>query len=390
MFEPNFDASEYDARLAKTRTAMAESGFDVLVVGDPANINYLTGYNAWSFYTPQVLIIPAAGDLVFYTREVDASGAVMTTRLSESQVRAFPERYVHQPDCHPMDWIAADMMEKDLGRGTVAVEMDTAYYTVRAHKSLENGLPGATIVSAQELVNWVRSVKSDLEIAKMRTAGKIMTNVMTTALDFIEPGVRQCDAVAEIYATAVRGLPDAGGDFTAIVPMIPTGPGTGIPHLTWSDKPFKQGEATVLELGACYERYHSPLARTIFLGQPPERLVSTADIVSEGMEAALAAVRPGVLAEDVERAWRDVISRYGLTKATRIGYSIGVGYPPDWGERTISLRPGDKTALVPNMTFHMILGMWMDGWGYELSESFVVTETGHERFASVPWGLTVK
>lgn len=390
LFEPNFGSDEYNIRLAKTRDSMAERGFDLLVVADPANLNYLTGYNAWSFYTPQVLVVPSAGDIVFYTREVDAPGAVVTTRLTQEQVRPFPERFVHQPDCHPMDWVASEMRDRGFNTGTVAVELDSMYYTVRGHEALVAGLPEATIVGAQDLVNWVRSVKSDAEVDKMRVAGKIMTQVMTTALDVVEPGVRQCDAAAEIYRAAVRGLPDAGGDYTSFPPMLPTGAGTGVPHLTWSDQPFVMGEATVLELGACYQRYHSPLARTVFLGTPPTRLSTTAEIVSEGMEAALASVKPGVTAEGVELAWRDVITAHGLTKSTRIGYSIGVGFPPDWGERTISLRPGDTTTLERNMTFHMILGMWMDGWGYELSESFVVTDAGAECFSSVPRGLRVK
>jgi ectoine hydrolase len=390
LFEPNFDADEYAARVARTRERMRDRGVDLLVVGDPANMNYLTGYNAWSFYTPQILVVPAAGDLLVYIREQDASGAVLTTRMTEEQVRPYPESFVHQVDCHPMDWIAADMRERGLGDGAVAVELDAHFYTVRGHEALVAGLPGATIVNAQELVNWVRSVKSPAEVAKMRIAGEIVTKVMTTALEVVRPGVRQCDAVAEIYRTAIQGLPDAGGDYASLVPLLPTGPGTGVPHLTWSDAQFVGGEATVLELAGCYQRYHAPLARTVFLGTPSKLLAETSDIVAEGMEAALAAVKPGVQAQDVEQAWRDVIAHYGLTKASRIGYSIGVGYPPDWGERTISLRPGDTTILTKNMTFHMILGMWMDGWGYELSESFVVTDSGPDCLASVPRGLTVR
>jgi ectoine hydrolase len=293
-------------------------------------------------------------------------------------------------DCHPMEWIAEAMRERGVATGTIAIELESNFYTVRSHEALVAGLPDATVVDAADLVNWVRSVKSDAELDKMRTAGRIVERVMTTALETIEPGVRQCDVVAKIYATQIRGLEDAGGDYTAIPPMLPTGPGTGVPHLMWSDAPFNSGEATVLELAGCYQRYHSPLARTVFLGEPPKLLSETADIVGEGMDAALDAVRPGLRCEDVEAAWREVITRHGLSKAGRIGYSIGVNYPPDWGERTMSLRPGDTTVLEPNMTFHMILGMWMEGWGYELSESFVVTTQGAECLSAVPRGLTVK
>ena len=104
----------------------------------------------------------------------------------------------------------------------------------------------------------------------------------------------------------------------------------------------------------------------------------------------LSAIRPGVLAEDVELAWRKVIERHGLKKESRIGYSIGVAYPPDWGEHTISLRPGDKSVLQPGNVLHSILGMWMDGWGIEVSETILVTETGCETLTNFPREIHAK
>jgi ectoine hydrolase len=108
------------------------------------------------------------------------------------------------------------------------------------------------------------------------------------------------------------------------------------------------------------------------------------------MEATLAALRPGATAHAVHGAFTDVIRRYGLSKESRIGYSIGIGYPPDWGERTISLRAHDETEIAVGMAFHVILGMWMDGWGYETSEPVLVAEGGAERLTHLPGGLTVK
>ena len=84
------------------------------------------------------------------------------------------------------------------------------------------------------------------------------------------------------------------------------------------------------------------------------------------------------------------IARHGFYKESRIGYSIGVGYPPDWGERTISLRAEEQTVLAPGMCFHIIMGMWMEGWGYEMSESVMVTPDGVEKLTHFPQGLTVK
>ena len=174
------------------------------------------------------------------------------------------------------------------------------------------------------------------------------------------------------------------------MPLLPTGAASGTPHLTWSDRPFRIGEATTIELAGVFGRYHAPLARTVMLGDPPQRLIDTAHVVAEAMESTLDAIRPGVTGGVVHEAFDRVIRSHGLRKDSRIGYSIGIGYPPDWGERTVSLRREETTELAAGMAFHIILGMWMDGWGYELSEPIVVTATGVERLTDLPHELTIR
>ena len=86
-----------------------------------------------------------------------------------------------------------------------------------------------------------------------------------------------------------------------------------------------------------------------------------------------------------------VAAASGIEKSSRIGYAIGIGYPgPSWNERTASLQPGDQTVLEPNMTFHMIIGLWLDDWGFELSETFRVTDGAPEVFADVAREVFVK
>ena len=384
-----FERAEYDERLRRVRERMAAEDLDCLVVADPANMNYLTGYDGWSFYTPQCVVLPADGDVLLATRQMDANGARLTTFLDDDAILGFPDDYVQQRDRHPMDWIAEQMRSRGLAQGRIGVEMDAYFFSPRAYEALKAGAGSATLVDSHEAVNWVRSIKSSAELELMRTAARIVENAMTVAYETIRPGVRQCDAAAEIQAAQARGTDGAGGDYPAIVPMLPTGPGTSTPHLTWSDAPFRQGEPTILELAGARHRYHCPMSRTLMLGQPPQRLADTAQITIEGLEAALAAVRPGVTCEQVEAAWREHIARHGLEKTSRIGYSVGLAYPPDWGEHTMSLRPGDMTPLEPNMTFHMIVGMWMDDWGFEASETFVVTDGGAECLCSFPRELRV-
>ncbi|WP_020387556.1 M24 family metallopeptidase [Kribbella catacumbae] len=383
------EPDEYAGRLRRVQSSMADRGLGALVVTDPANLFYLTGYDAWSFYMPQCLVVPADGEPQFFARAMDAAGAQFTSNLPAEQIHGYPEDLVHRPDAHPFDWIAAQARPLIPSDADVGFEGDSHFFSARSYLALAAGLPTNRLVNA-ELVNWVRLVKSPYELGQLRIAGRIAEQTMRTALDQLCPGRRQCDVVAEILAAQAIGTPEHGGTYPAVVPMLPSGDAAGTPHLTWSDRPFQSGEATTIELAGVFGRYHAPLARTVMLGEPPRRLAETAKIVAEGMQATLAAIRPGVSGHAVHAAFNAVITAYGLTKESRIGYSIGIGYPPDWGERTVSLRPGEQTELAAGMAFHVILGMWMDGWGYELSESVVVTPTGAERLTGLPQELTIR
>lgn len=382
--------SEYADRLARVRAVMADRGLGALIVNDPANLFYLTGYDAWSFYTPQCLLIPADGEVQLFARAMDAAGASYTCNLRADQVHGYPEDLVHRPDVHPYDWIAGLCRDLIPAGADVAVEGDAHYFTARGYLALSNGLPGHRLVDSAELVNWVRLVKSPYELGQLRIAGSIAEQAMRVALEQLRPGLRQCDLVAQILAAQTIGTPEHGGGYPAIVPMLPTGDAAGTPHLTWTDRPFNAGEATTIELAGVYDRYHAPLARTVMLGDPPQRLRETAKVVADGMQATLSTIRAGVTGGAVHTAFNDVIAAQGLIKDSRIGYSIGIGYPPDWGERTVSLRPGETTVLTAGMAFHVILGMWMDGWGYELSEPVVVTADGVERLTGLSDELTIR
>ncbi|MDH3690649.1 MAG: M24 family metallopeptidase [Gammaproteobacteria bacterium] len=386
-----FEKSEYLERVNKVKKSMTENGIDVLLSTNPANICYLTGYDGWSFYVHQLVVISVDHDHpIWIGRGMDANAARVTTYLDDNNIHGYADHYVQSTERHPMDYVADLIKEKGWDRKTIGVEMDTYYFTAACYVALQRNLPNADFKDSTTLVNWVRVIKSPQEIEFMKRAARIIEKVMQTAMDAINPGVRQCDAVAAIYQAQISGSGEYGGDYTAFCPMLPTGKGTSTPHLTWTDEPFVNGEATVLELGGCYKRYHCPMARTVHLGTPPKALSDTANVVVEGLNNALMAAKPGVTCEEVEATWRRTIDKYGLKKESRIGYSTGLNYPPDWGESTLSLRPGDKTVLQPNMTIHMIPGIWMDDWGIEISECFQVTESGSKTFANFPQGLLVK
>jgi ectoine hydrolase len=389
--EPRFPRPEYDQRIAKARAAMAARGIDLLIVTDPSNMAWLTGYDGWSFYVHQCVLLAPDGEPVWYGRGQDANGARRTAFMADDNIIGYPDHYVQSTERHPMDHLAAAVIgERGWEKRRLGVEMDNYYFSAACLAALERHLPNASFVDATGLVNWQRAKKSATELEYMRRAARIVEAMHARIFELVEPGLPKHELVAEIFRTGIRGVEGYGGDYPAIVPLVPSGADASAAHLTWDERPFKKDEGTFFEIAGCYRRYHCPLSRTIYLGRPPQKFLDVERAVIEGIGAALEAARPGNRCEDVEAAWRKVIARYGIEKESRCGYSIGLSYPPDWGERTMSLRPGDTTVLEAGMTFHLIPAIWRDDWGLEITESFLVTEGGAEPFCSYPRRLLVK
>lgn len=386
-----FNVEEYHGRLTNTKMRMQEIGMDVLLITDPANMNYLSGYDGWSFYVDQMLVVSV--DIVqpiWIGRKMDANAAKVTTWLNEENILYYPEDHIHSQDKHPMEFIARVLQDLGLANRRIGLEMASYYFSALAYEKLKVNLPNAKLVNASLLVNNVRIIKSDQEIHYMRRAAKIAEIGMNTAVLSIQEGVRECDAAANIYRDLISGTDEFGGDYPSIVPLLPAGKNTSTPHITWTDRQYTNNEVVIIELAGCHRRYHAPMARTVSLGKPSEEVLETSKILVEGLNTAINVVKPGATCEEVELAWRAVISRYGIEKDSRMGYSVGIGYPPDWGEHTASIRNGDRTILQPNMTFHMIPGLWFEDYGVEISETIRVTESGCEVLTDFQRELIIK
>jgi ectoine hydrolase len=387
-----FTQAEYDARIAKTREAMASRGLELLIVSDPSNMAWLTGYDGWSFYVHQCVVLSLEGEPVWFGRGQDANGAKRTCFMQHDNIIGYPDEYVQSTERHPMDYLSERLADRGWAASRIGVEMDNYWFSAAAFASLNKHLPQAGFHDATALVNWQRAIKSEQELQYMRVAGKIVEKMHHRIFEKVEPGIRKCDLVAEIYDASLRydDSIKAGGDYPAIVPLLPSGEDASAPHLTWDDKPMKSGEGTFFEIAGVYRRYHCPLSRTVFLGKPNKTFLDAEKAILEGMEAGLEKARAGNLCEDIAKAFFTVLQKYGITKDNRTGYPIGISYPPDWGERTMSLRPGDQTVLQENMTFHFMTGLWMDGWGFEITESIVIGNGEPECLANVPRKLLVK
>ena len=387
----NFSHEEYSLRVKKTLDSMASKNIDTLLVADPANIYYLCGFDAWSFYMPQTMIISSKLDEpICFVRQMDVGGAYIQTYLKDENIIAYPEKLVHMPPRHPYEYLVEVIKDKKLDTGVIAVEMDAHYFTATCYSKLVDGLSNCKLIDSGFLVNWVRFIKSDKEIEYMHQAARNVEVGMQAAIDHINVGTRQCDAAAAIYGGLIKGMEGFGGDYPSIAPMLPTGQGTSAAHLTWSNELFKENEATVIEISGAYKRYHCPMARTVFLGKEDQEKLDVMNKTIEALEEGKAAIKAGVTADSVAQRFWKVLDKYNIIKDSRTGYSIGAGFPPDWGERTLNISKDDPTILETNCTFHMIAVMQMGDWGVEASDAIRVTDKGFEVLSNFSKELVFK
>jgi len=397
-----FAKEEYLDRVKKVKNQMAERGIDVMFVTDPANICYLSGYDAWTFYVPQALILSLDEDQPYLLlRDSDVPSARHTAWVDEEHRVGYPDYYIDNTSEHAMDFIAQFMNQKGLVRNKVmGVEKDSYQLTVASMEHLTAGLEDVkAVVDSKRLINWVKLVKSDAEVEAVRIAAKTTHSIFETLYNTIRPGVRQCDVAAAVYAAGARGVGDYAGEYAAAMPFMACGERSDACHLAWTNEPYQEGDVLMFEWAGVYKRYHLPTCRTVAIGEPRlANMRKMSDIVIEALNAAMEVAKPGNLAEDIPLAAAKVYEKYGLSAEgrTRMGYSVGLNYPPDWGEHTISPRIGDKTVLQKNMTFHLRSDNWglvldpsEEPFGIHFSEGIVITDTGCEALANVKRELFV-
>ncbi|MGE0093873.1 MAG: M24 family metallopeptidase [Alphaproteobacteria bacterium] len=374
-----FPRTEYLRRLAAVKSEMASRGIEALIVNNGSHITYLTGYTALSGYVPQGLVVSAGKEEpTFILRRQDAPAAVHQTFLARENVIGYPESLIGNPDRDGFDTVIDFLSESGLAERGLGLELGNL--SAQTAEKFKTRLPKAKIADCTKAVAWIRMVKSDLEIAVMREAAAISDAAIRRATEVIRPGVREADAAAEIVATLVRGANGKSG--TVIKPIyLCSSPRTGTCHIPWSQDVFRDGSQINLELGGIRHGYAAALMRTFSIGAPSDRLRRIHEAEVAGLETALGAVRPGATCSDVANAFYRTIEKLGFKKDSRCGYPIGI----DWLEPTASLKDGDGTVLQPNMTFHLMLGNWIEeDFGYVISETFRVAESGVEVLTKTP------
>lgn len=360
---------------------MARLEIETLFVVYPANLTYLTGYigGGWPTTVPHGLVVSVhREEPIFILRKMDVPGALHQAFLQHGNVIGYPEDLVAKPGADGYDAVIDFVNE--LGAANRGLGLEQNVLPTQTIEKFKARLPNAKVIDCSSLVAWVRIIKSELEISVMREAAAITDAAIARAAEVIRPGVREADAAAEIIGTLIRGVNGKGGSGIQNF-FLCASPRASTPHFAWTDDVFGPGSQINLELGGKRHGYCAAIMRTFSIGKPSDRLRRIHEAEVAGLEAALGKVRPGATCSDVANAFYRTIEKQGFSKESRCGYSLGI----NWVEQTASLRDGDTTELKPNMTFHLMLGNWVDeDFGYVLGESFRVTEGGFEVLTSTP------
>jgi len=376
-----FPQEEYDERLAAVRKGMAGLGADVLLLFSPTNIFYLTGYNTVGYTNYQCLAVPIDAPPVLVVRLLERPVAEATSWLKTVAT------YEDHED--PAGAVRGAVHDAGLMKRRLAAERTSPFLSVTDYAHLEETL-GAALADGSGLVEAARVVKSPREIECLRAAARCTQAGMRAAIDAIAEGKTENTVAGECY----RAMVDAGSEFFSSQPILTSGQKSGIAHTTFHRRSLQRGDAMLIEIGGVWNRYTAALMRTAAVGEASPAVRRMYDACREALEATVAAIRPGVRSQDVQAACQAVIDRRGYepTFRKRVGYSIGVGFAPSWGEGQImDLKHHDVRELRPGMVFHCVPAMRQNGeYGVGVSETVAVTQRGADVLTNFPRDLFVR
>jgi Xaa-Pro aminopeptidase len=358
MDSHRFDAAVYARRLAAAAAATAAAGLDGLVITPGYDLRYLTGSRAQTFERLTALVVPASGD-----------PTVVVPRLELASLKGSA---VAELGLAVRDWVDGDdpyqLVLAALGRSAAATAVTESMPAL--HLLPLAGVLGVSPVLATDILRELRMVKEQCEIDALRKAGSAIDRVHARVPDFLIPGRSEAEVAADIAEAIVA---EGHSDVSFII--VGSGPHGADPHHSYSDRELQAGDIVVVDIGGAYEPgYHSDSTRTYSIGEPSPEVAQQYSLLQRAQRAAFDLVRPGVTAEQVDAAARDVLAEAGLAEffVHRTGHGIGLSVH----EEPYIVR-GNDLPLIAGMAFSIEPGIYFPGrWGARIEDIVVVTEDG--------------
>ena len=366
-------AQSVAARLARVRASMATGGVDALVVTHLPNLQYLTGFVGSA---GAAIVLRTSCLLVVDFRYATAAASLAASLGGLIQVDRFDRSY---------DEAIVELLRRERA---ARIGIEATYLPVSRFNAISAGLaagmalpmaPDAetpVLIPTERMVESARIIKDSNEIAALREGGRRLARVAGTVPAMVREGRTEREIAAEIEL----GMRAAGFTRLAFDTIVASGPNSVLPHARPTDRALRPGDPTVLDFGGVYDGYCVDLTRTVQLGPAPEALQGVYSAVAEAQRAALAAVRPGVVASVIDAAARSVLERYGLGEA--FGHGTGHGLGLEVHEEPRIARPVARQpdlVLEPGMVFTIEPGAYVPGvGGVRIEDDVLVTETGCE------------
>ncbi len=370
-----FTLEEYQQRLDALRARMEGNGLDAMLVYTPENLCYLTGFQTPGYLVYNALIVPLDREPVFIARGVEATLVEHMSVVEDSRPWGDSE-----------DWIAKTrdaLVDLGLENKRIGVECDSLCALIQDYLRLRDALPAADFVDGSGLVEQGRVIKSPQEVAYIREAAAISLAAIEAGIEACRAGATENDVAGAIHQAQIV----AGSEYTGFPMFVRSGPRTVMWHATWDRRRLEPGEIVDLEIPGCVHRYHAAKWTQVHMGEPAREMFDAYEAAKAANQAARSFIKAGVTGGEVFEVIKETAEPYGMGEEPdlRVGYSIGLAFPPDWAEgHIISIKKGEERALEAGMTFHLT-GTHAIGWPgtgnpgiARCSDTLLVTEVGCE------------
>ncbi|CAJ1455210.1 unnamed protein product [Effrenium voratum] len=378
-------AAEYRRRLYATRESMKQDGIDHLIVVQPEDLYYLTGFYTIGDAAPQAFVLPLDSEPFLVARLIECD---LVPKLSwVSEVWTCPDH------ANIVEVFMYALTAKNVPAGSVGLQLAAISAVHYARLQPFFAKFETRVLDGSKTVERVRIQKSEFEQACIQSASEMSEAALSKAMALIKPGVE----LSALHQASYAELMALGSEVPGYLPIVRTTDPSG--HGSWMPgEKLSLGSLAFLELSGCKFGHHAPLMRTAYLRGPEEAtpawLLEAERLIQKTFEVCLPMMKPGAKAKDIDAAGREIMNSntVGLHMSARLAYSTGstatqpAGHA-GWGDADFSLVGHNEAPLQAGMVFHFI--PWFQKYDSPsgpigLSDTVLVTEAGGRRFGQLP------
>ncbi len=371
----HFDQAEFAGRVAAAQSALVERQLDGLLIFRPESMYYLSGFDTFGYAMFQCMYLGADGRMVLLTRAPDRAQAELTSTLSD--IRIWTDEQGHNPALQLKEMLQSlGCAGKNLG-----IELDTVGLNASQWLQVNAALDSfCTLTDASALINELRFIKSDAEIACIERAAELADDALDAAMATARSGVSESDILADMQGAVFRG----GGDYAGNEFIIGSGEYALLCRYHSGRRVLGQNDQLTLEWAGCFHRYHAAMMRTVLTGEPSAEHIAMHGVAEEALRACEDKLKPGFTLGDVFDAHARVADAGGLKqhRLNACGYTMGCAYAPIWVDHPM-IYTGNPLLIQPNMVFflHMIFVNRETRRAMTVGHSLLVTEKGNRRLS---------